>query len=59
LYEEAITVYKKYDNHALALVEDIVSIDKAVDFATKVNKRKFGVDSPRLSLTAFISRMHW
>jgi hypothetical protein len=41
LYEEALTVYKKYDNHALAmnvLVEDIVSIDRAVDFATKVNK---------------------
>ncbi len=41
LYEEALTIYKKYDNHALAmnvLVEDIVSIDRAMDFATKVNK---------------------
>jgi clathrin heavy chain len=41
LYEEALTAYKKYDNHALAinvLLEDIVSIDRAVDFATKVDK---------------------
>ena len=41
LYEEALTIYKKYDQHAMAinvLVEHIVSIDRGLDFANKVNK---------------------
>jgi clathrin heavy chain len=41
LFEEALTIYKKYDQHAMAinvLVEHIVSIDRGLDFATKVNK---------------------
>jgi len=40
LYEEALTVYKKYDQHALAmnvLVENIVSIDRGLEYANKVN----------------------
>jgi clathrin heavy chain len=41
LYEEALTIYKKYDQHALAinvLVEHIVSIDRELEYTTKVNK---------------------
>ncbi|KZS94509.1 clathrin heavy chain 1 [Sistotremastrum niveocremeum HHB9708] len=41
LFEEALTIYKKHDEHALAmnvLVEHIVSIERALDFANKVNK---------------------
>jgi clathrin heavy chain len=41
LYEEALTIYKKYDQHALAiniLVAHIVSIDRGLDYATKVNR---------------------
>ncbi|KAJ7061039.1 armadillo-type protein [Mycena amicta] len=41
LYEEALTIYKKYEQHALAinvLVEHIVSIDRGLDFANQVNK---------------------
>ena len=41
LYEEALTIYKKYDEHALAmnvLVEHIVSIDRGLDYANKTNK---------------------
>jgi clathrin heavy chain len=41
LYEEALTIYKKYDQHALAinvLVEHIVSIDRGLEYATKVNE---------------------
>lgn len=41
LYEEALTIYKKYDQHALAinvLVEYIVSIDRGLEYATKVNE---------------------
>ena len=40
LYEEALTIYKKYNEHALAmsvLVEHIVSLDRGVDYANKVN----------------------
>jgi len=40
LYEEALTIYK-YDQHAMAinvLVEHIVSIDCALDFANKVQR---------------------
>jgi clathrin heavy chain len=41
LYEEALTIYKKYDQHAMAinfLVEHIVSIDRGLEYATKVNR---------------------
>ncbi|KAI0065620.1 clathrin heavy chain [Artomyces pyxidatus] len=41
LYEEALTIYKKYEQHANAinvLVEYIVSIDRGLDYATKVNR---------------------
>ena len=41
LYEEALTVYKKYNQHAMAinvLVEHIVSIDCGFDYANKVNR---------------------
>ena len=37
---EALTIYKKYDQHAMAinvLVEHIVSIDRGFDYASKVN----------------------
>lgn len=40
LYEEALTIYKKYNQHAEAmnvLVEHIVSLDRGVDYANKVN----------------------
>ncbi|THH32376.1 hypothetical protein EUX98_g1821 [Antrodiella citrinella] len=41
LYEEAFLIYKKYEQHAMAinvLVEHIVSLDRGVDYANKVNK---------------------
>jgi clathrin heavy chain len=41
LFEEALTIYRKYDEHALAmnvLVEHIVSLDRGVDYANKVNR---------------------
>jgi clathrin heavy chain len=41
LHEEALTIYKKHEEHALAinvLVEHIVSIDRGLDYANKVNK---------------------
>lgn len=41
LYEEALTIYKKYGQHTMAinvLVEHIVSIDRGLDYATKVNR---------------------
>ncbi|KLO17941.1 clathrin heavy chain [Schizopora paradoxa] len=41
LYEEAFSIFKKYDQHALAmnvLVEHIVSIDRGLDYAQKINK---------------------
>ena len=41
LYEEALTIYKKYEKHVQAinvLVEHIVSIDRGLEFATKVNQ---------------------
>ncbi|KZO92891.1 clathrin heavy chain [Calocera viscosa TUFC12733] len=43
LYEEALTIYKKYNQHELAmsvLVEHIVSLDRGVDYANKVNEPK-------------------
>jgi clathrin heavy chain len=41
LYEEAFTIYKKYEQHAKAinvLVEHVVSIDRGLEYAIKVNK---------------------
>ena len=41
VYEEALTIYKKYDQHAVdinVLVEHIVSIDRGFDYANKVNR---------------------
>jgi clathrin heavy chain len=41
LFEEALTIYKKYEDHVSAmnvLVEHIVSLDRAVDYANKVQK---------------------
>ena len=41
LYEEAFLIYKKYEQHALAinvLVEHIVSLDRGVEYANKVNQ---------------------
>jgi clathrin heavy chain len=41
LFEEAFTIYKKYEEHVMAinvLVEHVVSIDRALDYANKVNK---------------------
>lgn len=41
LYEEAFLIYKKYEQHEMAinvLVEHIVSLDRGVEYATKVNK---------------------
>ncbi|KAF8159760.1 hypothetical protein B0H34DRAFT_858496 [Crassisporium funariophilum] len=41
LYEEALTIYKKHDQHAMAmnvLVEHIVSIDRGLEYANKVNQ---------------------
>lgn len=41
LYEEALTIYKKHEQHVNAinvLVEYIVSIDRGLDYANKVNR---------------------
>ena len=38
LYEEALTIYKKYDQHAMVINVLIVSIDRGLDYASKVNK---------------------
>lgn len=41
LYEEAFTIYKKYEQHVMAmnvLVEHIVSIDRGLTYANKINK---------------------
>ena len=41
LFEEAFLIFKKYEEHAQAinvLVEHIVSLDRGVDYANKVNK---------------------
>jgi clathrin heavy chain len=41
LFEEALTIYKKYEQHELAidvLVGDIASIERGLDFANKINK---------------------
>ncbi|EIW79173.1 clathrin heavy chain 1 [Coniophora puteana RWD-64-598 SS2] len=41
LYEEAFTIYKKYEQHDMAinvLVEHIASIDRGLEYAKKINK---------------------
>lgn len=41
LYEEAFAIYKKYEQHAMAidiLVDKIVSIDRGLDYANKLGK---------------------
>lgn len=41
LYEEAFSIYKKYEQHALAidvLVDKIVSIDRGLEYANKIGK---------------------
>lgn len=41
LFEESLTIYKKHNEHGLAmsvLVEHIVSLDRGVDYANKVNQ---------------------
>jgi len=40
LYEEMLTIYRKYDQHAMAIdvpVEHIVLIDRGFDYPNKVN----------------------
>jgi clathrin heavy chain len=37
LFEEALTIYKKYDQHAMA-INVLVSIDRGLDYAVKVNR---------------------
>ncbi|KAF8199169.1 hypothetical protein BJ912DRAFT_951141 [Pholiota molesta] len=41
LYEEALSIYRKHEQHAMAinvLVEHIVSIDRGLEYANKVNQ---------------------
>ena len=41
LYKEALTIYKKYYQHAMTinvLVEHIISIDRGLDYAGRVNR---------------------
>jgi len=41
LFEEALTIYKKYDQHVMAinvLFQHIISIDRSLDYAVKVNQ---------------------
>lgn len=41
LHEEALTIYKKYNEHALAinvLVDNIASIDRGLEYAVKINQ---------------------
>jgi clathrin heavy chain len=41
LYEEALTIYKKYNQHAMpinVLIEHIMSIDCGFDYANEVNR---------------------
>lgn len=59
LYEEAFTVYKKYDKHANAisvLVEHVVSIDRGLDCATKANGLRCGAILLKLDLLGCGSR---
>ena len=41
LYEEPLTIYKKYEQHAMninVLVEHIAPVDRGFDYAYKVNR---------------------
>lgn len=47
LYEEAFLIYKKYEQHAMAinvLVEHIVSLDRGVEYATRSTNLRCGAD---------------
>ena len=62
LYEEALTIYKKYGQDAMAmtvLVEHIVSIDHGLDYTNKVDLPEFGVDLSRLSSMDCGSKIPW
>jgi len=51
LYEEALTIYKKYDQHAMAinvLVEHIVSIDRGFDYEVWSRIAKAQLDGLRI-----------
>jgi len=38
LFEEALSIYKKHEQHTLAMnVKHIVSMDRGLEYATKVN----------------------
>ncbi len=61
LYEEALTIYKKYDQHAMAinvLVEHIVSIDRGLDYANKVNKPEVWSRLAKAQLDGLILSVH-
>ena len=54
LHEEALTIYKKYERHAMAinvLVEHIVSIDRGLDYPSKVNRPEVWSRSARKGTT--------
>jgi clathrin heavy chain len=41
LYEEALMIYKKYNQHVMpinVLIEHIMSMDRGFDYANKVNR---------------------
>ena len=62
LYEEALTIYKKYGQDAMAmtvLMEHIVSIDHGLDYTNKVDLPEFGVDLSRLSSMDCRSKIPW
>jgi clathrin heavy chain len=53
LHDETLTIYKKYDQHAMTitvLIEYIVSIDHALDFANKVNKPEVWIRLAKVQL---------
>jgi clathrin heavy chain len=66
LFEEALMIYKKYNQHAMAinvLVKHIVSIDCGLDYAVKVNRpevwsRLVKVQLNGLQIKDSISKLH-
>jgi clathrin heavy chain len=66
LFEEALIIYKKYDQHGIAinvLVKHIVSIDCGLDYAVKVNRpevwsRLVKVQLNGLQIKDSISKLH-
>jgi len=61
LYEEALTIYKKYDQHAMAinvLIEHTVSIDRGLDYANKVNKPEVWSQLAKAQLDGLILSVH-